>query len=111
MARTVIQEKAVRELMQEWLDFIKPSDSYHVELIVDDEKKRFVLMSDGWFKYRRFYGPLIDIWLRDEKVWIYEDNTEEGVPDELLAKGLTPEEIVIAWQPEYKRELTGFAVA
>lgn len=49
--------------------------------------------------------------LRDGKVWIYEHNTEEGIPDELLAKGLRADEIVIAWQPEYKRELTGFAVA
>lgn len=111
MDRTLIQEQAVRELMGEWLAFIKPSPNFHVELVIDETKKRFLLMSDGWYGYRRSYGPMIDVALRGGKVWINEDNTEDGIPDGLLAKGLRADEIVIAWQPEYKRELTGFAVA
>ncbi len=111
MDRLETQQKAVRELMQEWLDWVRPRRSYSVELVVDEAKNRFILMSDGWMNHRRLYGPLIDIGLKGGKVWVFEDNTEDGITDELLAKGLRADEIVIAWQPEYKRELTGFAVA
>ncbi|MBW3636366.1 MAG: XisI protein [Armatimonadetes bacterium] len=111
MDRLDIQQNAVRELMQEWLDWVRPRRSYGVELIIDEAKHRFILMSDGWMGHTRLYGPLIDIALRDGKIWIHEDNTEEGIPDTLLSKGILAEEIVLGWQPEYKRELTGFAVA
>jgi len=111
MDRTLIQEQAVRKVMQEWLAWIKPSDNFHVELVIDETKKRFLLMGDGWYGYRRSYGPMLDVSLRDGKIWINEDNTEEGIPDTLLSQGILPEEIVLGWQPEYKRELTGFAVA
>lgn len=111
MDRTVIQEQAVREVMQEWLTFIKPRPNFRVELVVDESKKRFLLMSEGWYGYRRSYGPMLDVSLRDGKIWINEDNTEEGIPDTLLSKGILAKEIVLGWQPEYKRELTGFAVS
>jgi len=112
MDRTVIQEQAVREVMQEWFVlFSKPQDGFRVELVRDETLKRFLLMTDGWYGYRRSYGPVIDVSLRDGKVWINEDHTEEGIPDQLLEKGVLAEEIVLGWQPEYKRDLTGFAVA
>ena len=110
MDRLEVQERAVRELMQEWLDWVRPRRTYSVELVIDESKPRFILMSEGWMNYRRLYGPLIDIGLRDGKVWIWEDNTEDGITDDLLAKGVAREEIVVAWQPPYKRELTGFAI-
>ena len=110
MDQMTLQEKAVREVMEEWLAFLTKRARQDVELIVDSEKKRFILMSDGWMKFRRLYGPMIDVGIKNGKIWIYEDNTEEGIPDELVAKGIPPQQIVLGWQPEYKRDLTGFAV-
>ena len=111
MARTLELEKAVRELLQEWLDYVKPSDNFRVQLVIDETNKRFLLMTEGWYDLRRTYGPMIDVSLENGKIWIHEDNTEEGIPDELLAKGVEAHEIVLGWQPEYKREYTGFAVS
>ncbi len=74
MDRTVIQEQAVRRVMEQWLAFIQPRDNFRVELVVGESKKRFLLMSDGWYGYRRSYGPMLDVSLRGGKIWINEDN-------------------------------------
>lgn len=111
MDRTHELEQAVREVFQEKFAAIKSNDRFRIQLVIDEEKKRFLLMNEGWYGYRRVYGPIIDVSLRNNKIWIHEDRTEEGIPDELLAKGVEMHEIVLGWQPEYKREFTGFAVS
>lgn len=111
MDRTSELEQAAREVCEAWLNFLKPKGQIRAELIVDENKKRFVLMTEIWYGLRRSYGPMLDVGVEGNKIWIHADNTEEGIPDELLAKGVKPHEIVLGWQPEYKRELTGFAVS
>ena len=111
MDRTLELEQAMREFFQERFVSMKSSDEFRVQLVVDEKSKRFLLMNEGWFNYRRVYGPIVDASLRNGKVWIHEDNTQTGIVDDLLKKGVQAHEIVLGWQPEYKRELTGFAVS
>ena len=111
MDRTAELEQAVREVCQEWMSFLKPKTAIRAELVVDENKKRFILMTEIWHGLRRSYGPMLDVSMEGDKIWIHEDRTEQGIPDELLAKGVEMHEIVLGWQPEYKRELTGFAVS
>jgi hypothetical protein len=43
-------------------------------------------------------------------VWIQHDATDVGIANELLARGVPKEDIVLAFHPPYKRPYTGFAV-
>ncbi|MUG92566.1 addiction module toxin, HicA family [Scytonema sp. UIC 10036] len=53
----------------------------------------------------------IYIRLKDEKIWIEEDWTENGVATDLLLKGIPKEEIVLAFHPLHVRQYTEFASA
>jgi hypothetical protein len=46
-----------------------------------------------------------------KKIWIQEDNTEDGLANLLLEKGIQKQEIVLAYYPEYHRSYTEFAAA
>ena len=49
--------------------------------------------------------------IKDGKIWIQHDGTERGVANELVELGVPQDDIVLAYQPPYKRAYTPFAVA
>ena len=102
-------ERIVEEVINQWFDFSNRNDNIRVEKIIDRHANRFLLMQDGWFGWRRIYGTTFDIELRGDKIWILEDNTEEGVVNDLLEKGVSHEQIVLGWQHPNKRSLSEFA--
>ena len=49
--------------------------------------------------------------LRNNKIWIEEDWTEDGIATYFLASGVPPEDIVLAFYDPLTREHSEFAVA
>ena len=65
----------------------------------------------GWDKDERIKSVMLHIRLKNEKIWIEEDWTEDGVATDLLNKGISKEEIVLAFHPPQVRQYTEFALA
>jgi hypothetical protein len=53
---------------------------------------------------------VIHIDLRDGKVWIQHDGTEDGVAGELVEAGIPRDRIVLAFHHPSKRKYSDFAV-
>ncbi len=49
--------------------------------------------------------------IKNQKIYIEEDWTEEGIATELLREGVPKEDIVLAFHDPETRKLTEFAVA
>jgi hypothetical protein len=58
----------------------------------------------------RIFGCILHLDIKDEKVWIQYDGTEDGIADELVALGVPKEDIVLGFHPADRRQYTGFAV-
>ncbi|MGB0562449.1 MAG: XisI protein [Spirulinaceae cyanobacterium] len=80
-------------------------------LIFDDEHGHYLFMFMGWNKDERLKSTMIHLRLKNDKIWIEEDWTEDGVATDLLAAGLTHQEMVLAFHPPQIRHHTEFAVA
>ena len=76
----------------------------------DSLSDQYAILSEGWDKGRH-HGCLIHIEIRDGKVWIQRDGTEEGVATELLEAGIPKSDIVLGFHEPAVRQHTGFAVA
>ena len=48
--------------------------------------------------------------IQNEKIWVEEDWTKQGIVNDLLAAGVVKEDIVLGFQHPSKRPLTDFAV-
>jgi hypothetical protein len=79
-------------------------------LVFDDDHQSYQLMYIGWDRHRRMHGPIIHIRLRNDKIWIEYDGTQEGVATALLEAGVPKEDIVLAFHSPEKRKYTEFAV-
>jgi hypothetical protein len=91
---------------------IKPaSEDIEPQLVFDDENSSYQLMYIGWQGSWRMHGSVIHVRLRDGKIWIEEDGTEEGFASKLLEAGVSKDEIVLAFHAPWERQYTEFAVA
>jgi hypothetical protein len=57
------------------------------------------------------HGCLLHIDIIDDKIWIQQDGTEEGIALELLDAGIPYERIVLGFRHPDIRPYTDFAVA
>jgi hypothetical protein len=103
-----------REIIQKVLDQhsqIKPSYG-DIERFTafDTQNDHYQVLSIGWEGHRRIYGCLIHIDIKNEKIWIQYDGTEDGVANELAELGVPKLDIVLAYQTPYARQHTDFAI-
>lgn len=101
----------IRGIVERYASIRSAVGEIETEVIVDEAQGHFELMRTGWINGRRVHGSLIHIDIRDGKIWIQHDGTEDGVANELVALGVPKEKIVLAFKSPELRKLTEFAVA
>ena len=79
--------------------------------IFDEKTDNYLVLDVGWDQPGRVYAVILHLALRNGKVWIEVDGTEEGIAQELLAAGIPKQDIVLAFYRPERRKLTEFAVA
>lgn len=77
----------------------------------EDIRDQYLLLSMDWQQDERIESVMIHVRLKDNKLWIEEDWTENGIATDLLEQNITKDEIVLAFHPPRVRQYTEFAVA
>ena len=82
-----------------------------ITVALDDERSQYILFKSGWKEdgYRRYVT--LHVTLRNDKIWIEEDMTEDGIASYFLEQGVPSQDIVLGFQPPQMRPYTEFAVA
>jgi len=100
----------IRELLHEYGQYRPSYGQVEMEEIVDPVHDHYQLMSVGWNDYQRIHGCLFHIDIKDGKIWIQHDGTEEGLADRLVERGVPKADIVLAFHVPFRRQFTEFAV-
>ncbi|GGA19509.1 XisI protein [Okeania sp. KiyG1] len=79
-------------------------------LIFDDQRSQYLWFNIGWKNDRRIKAISVYIRIQNEKIYIEEDWTEEGIANELLGENVPKEDIVLAFHDPESRKLTEFAI-
>ncbi|MBP0000796.1 MAG: XisI protein [Cyanobacteria bacterium SID2] len=79
-------------------------------LIFDDKRSQYLWFNVGWKNERRVNAASVYVRIKNEKIYIEEDWTEEGIATELLREGVPKEDIVLAFHDPETLKLTEFAV-
>jgi len=80
-------------------------------LAFDEKHDQYLWFQVGWQGNKRVRGITVHVRIKNNKIWIEEDWTEEGVANELLKEGVPQSDIVLAFHHPDDRPLTDFAVA
>src|SRR5690242_2807749 len=100
----------VRRLIEEYASFTPSYGDIRTEALVDPERDHYEVMQMGWDGHRRVHGSIIHIDIRDGKVWIEHNGTDVRLGEELVAAGIARKDIMLGFQPEELRSLSGFGV-
>ena len=111
MDSLVKYRRAVRQLIEEVASYEPSEGEVIAETVFDEERGHYELLCVGWEEGHYVHDTLIHIDIRGEKVWIQCNETNLLIGEELVKAGVPRQQIVLGFQPPYKRPDTGFAVA
>ena len=81
------------------------------QLALDSKRHQYLWLCSGWDGKKRIQHISMYLKIKDEKIWVEEDNTDLGLVDALLAANIPKDDIILGFQHPSKRELTGFSAA
>lgn len=89
---------------------VKPDGARTIKAF-DRDRGQFLLIDEGWHGSRRVHHVWAHLEVRDGRIWIHEDGTEEGIANLLVAAGISRDRIVLAFYAPALRSATEFAAA
>jgi hypothetical protein len=110
MDRAKRHRELVEDLLREYSAYKPSYGDVEVETIIDPVQGHYQLVNVGWHGQSRVHGCVMHIDVKDGKIWIQHDGTEDGVANRLVAAGVPKDEIVLGFLSPFQRRNTEFAV-
>ena len=103
----------IKKILTEYHKLFSQSSTPNIEMLLafDEERDQYLWFQVGWTSEERIKGISVHIRIKNNKIYIEEDWTEEGIANELLREGVPKEDIVLAFHDPETRKYTDFAIA
>ena len=102
---------AIARVFRSWEDFPGPAAKFRIVGVMDTTRDRYTLTHVDFDGERYKSRLLAQLEIRDGKIWVLTDNTEEGVATELVAAGISKGAIVLGFYSPAMRDMGEFAAA
>jgi hypothetical protein len=111
MAKLEKYRETIQKLLQEYAALSQDDSEVETELIFDSTRDRYQLVHVGWQNDRRIYGCILHLDIKDGKIWLQHNGTENDIALELVDMGVPKLDIIIGFQSPFKRQFTEYAVS
>jgi hypothetical protein len=78
--------------------------------VCDRARGQFLIMLEGWEHFQRDHGCLVHLEIKDNKLWIQRDGTEDGLALEFERRGVPQEQMILAFYPPSDRAYADYAI-
>ena len=104
-----------RQLIQEiLLEHGKHKSAYgdiEVQTIFDTQRDHYQIVYVGWEGNNWTQSCIIHIDIKNEKIWLQWNGTEDDIAADLVKLGVPKEDIVLGFQSPFMRQFTEYAVS
>jgi hypothetical protein len=111
MDKLMNYQALIHQVLEGYQALTHSDENLETILLFDDTQKQYLMLRSGWEGTDRIERIIIHVRIRDDKIWIEEDCTEDGVATDFLLAGVPREAIVLAFHPPHLRQHTEFATA
>ena len=101
----------VQHLLQSYAAYSNDDQDVETELVLDTVRDHYQLVHVGWQNERRIYGCILHLDIKDGKIWLQHNGTENDIAAELKEMGVSKSHIVIGFHSPFKRQFTEYAVS
>lgn len=106
-----LYRQIIRDLIRSYAEFQPARGDVQIEAVFDESNDHYELIYSGWNGAYRIHGSVLHLDIREGKVWVQQDGTEEGIAEQLVKAGIPRDRIVLAFKPPDLRAHTDFAAA
>lgn len=85
-------------------------EQVEAQTIFDTDRDHYQLIYVGWHNKKRVFGPVLHLDIKEGKIWIQWNGTEDDIATELEAQGVPKRDIVLGFHPPVMRQYTEYAV-
>lgn len=110
MAGVENYKKIIQSLLLKYSKYGRPREGVEKQVIFDAENHHYQLIRVGWDQGKYIYSVIFHLDIKEGKIWIWQDNTDIGIADELAEMGVPKTDIILAFYAPYQRGYTDFAV-
>ncbi len=112
MDRISLYRDLIKQVLTEYDGLSSQSSGDKIEtcLIFDEQRHHYLWLTLDCQGSKRYNYTHVHVRIKNEKIYIEEDFTEEGIANELIDLGVSQEDIVLAFQPPDVRKFTDFAI-
>ncbi|MBR8840394.1 MAG: XisI protein [Stigonema ocellatum SAG 48.90 = DSM 106950] len=103
--RTIVQT-----ILSEYSDR-RSTDEIESQCCFDLQRDHYQIVNVGWENHRRVYGCVLHLDIKNNKIWLQYNGTEIDIAQELVDRGVPKSDIVLGFQPPYRRHLTEYAAS
>ncbi len=100
----------VQTLLSDYSDR-RSTDEIESQSNFDLQRDHYQVVNVGWENNRRVYGCVLHLDIKNNKIWVQYNGTEIDIAQELVDRGVPKSDIVLGFQPFYRRPLTDYAVS
>jgi XisI protein len=103
----------INRILSEYVELSnrRPQPGIETILIMDEARGHYMWLKLGWTDGKRAKYITAYVRLGEDKFWIEEDWTEDGIATDLVREGVPREDIVLAFHDPETRKHTDFAAA
>jgi hypothetical protein len=101
----------IERILGDHLEFLGDDTQVEAVRIVDKNGENYLLIEIGWEPPRRVYNVILHVRLKDDKIWIEQDWTREGVGSQLVDAGVPATLVELGYQPPEMRPYVAFKMA
>lgn len=102
---------AISRVFSAWEQYPTSESKFRIAGVIDASHDRYTLTHIDFDGERYKSHLLAQLEIRDGKIWILTDNTEDGIATELVTEGVRKDQIVLGYYSPGMREQGDFAVA
>ena len=111
MEKIAHYQQIIKSILNDYIVTMQSNLDEEIYLVEDPYKMNYLIYHNAWKHSSRNYGCILHIRIKNEKIYIEYDGTDEGFGDVFAEAGIPHTEIVLAFHAPAKRSYTGFAVA
>jgi hypothetical protein len=103
--------EAVKSLISNYANSDISNDEVEVQLMLDADRDHYQWMNVGWQGSDRIYRCVMHFDIKDGKIWLQQNLTDQDPAEELVNMGVPKGDIVLGLQMPSKRLYTDYGVA
>jgi XisI protein len=108
----------IQQVLQNHAQLSPSRGNVEAQVICDRDHDHYQLAYVGWesdslaetLRERRVFGPILHFDIKDGKIWIQYNGTEEHIGETLVKLGVPAQDIVLGFRSAFKRQFSGYAV-